>query len=121
MTVPVPPQRPQGWLRAKKPWLWLTTPRPWHCGQVVGAVPGAAPLPPQVSHCTVWGTLILVVTPLRASSNESFTATLTSSPRSARCCRRPPPPDAAAAEPPPPPNRLPNRSAQSPPMGWPPW
>ena len=117
---PVAAAPPTGLARAKKPWFWLITPRPRHSGHVRERCPGAAPLPPHVPHCTILGTLILVVTPFNESSKESLTATVMSSPRSARC-GLPPPPPAAAAEPPPPPNRLPKRSAKSPPMGCPPW
>jgi hypothetical protein len=43
--VPAPPQRSHGWLIEKKPWLSDVTPRPLHTGQMVGAVPAAAPEP----------------------------------------------------------------------------
>ena len=101
MTVPPPPQRGQGCDMAKIPWLTFTLPRPWHCGQVMALVPGAAPLPRHTSQSTVWGTLILVVTPLSASSKESFTETLMSSPRSGARCRRPPDPPPWPKPPPP--------------------
>ncbi len=45
MMVPLPWQRGQGCERAKMPWFWAITPRPWHSGQTLGVVPGLAPLP----------------------------------------------------------------------------
>ena len=50
MIVPAPPQRSQGADSEKKPWLCALTPRPRHSGQIVGDVPGVAPLPPQTVH-----------------------------------------------------------------------
>ena len=41
--VPFPWQRGHGWENAKRPWESETTPRPAHCGQTTGEVPGSAP------------------------------------------------------------------------------
>ena len=54
MILPRPPQREQGAVEAKTPMgvcrrVW-TTPLPPQSGQVSGEVPGAAPLPRQVSQ-----------------------------------------------------------------------
>ena len=50
MTVPLPWQRGQGTRDANGPWFWASTPRPWHSGQILGEVPGAAPEPWQVGQ-----------------------------------------------------------------------
>ena len=52
MILPAP--RHCGHVRAtvKKPCWKRTWPWPWHCGQVVGDEPGAAPEPLQVSHAS---------------------------------------------------------------------
>ena len=44
-TRPEPRQTGQVWLIWNGPWLTATAPEPPHRGQVVGLVPGAAPLP----------------------------------------------------------------------------
>jgi hypothetical protein len=91
ITVPLPRQRGHGCESAKKPWLSETTPRPLHCGQIRGAVPGFAPEPPQVWHAVSTSTGTRTVTPFSASSKESRTSTSTSAPRSGTGPRAPPP------------------------------
>src|SRR6266404_831010 len=56
MTVPLPRQRGHGCESAKSPWLSALTPRPLHSGQMTGAVPGCAPVPPHSRHATVSST-----------------------------------------------------------------
>src|ERR1700751_499072 len=73
ITVPLPRQRGQGWDRAKRPWLSDVTPRPLHSGQITGAVPGCAPVPPHSGHATVSSTGTLASAPRSDSSNERRT------------------------------------------------
>ena len=47
---------------------WRISPRPLHCGQVVGWVPGLAPEPWQVSHRLRTGNSISFSVPWTASS-----------------------------------------------------
>ena len=81
ITVPAPPQRSHGSDSEKKPWLRLLTPRPRHSGQIVGEVPGCAPLPLQVAHVTGFSTGIVSCAPRSASANESVTSVCRSEPR----------------------------------------
>ncbi len=92
MIWPAPPHCGQGWLIEKKPWLWASMPRPSQRGQVIGAVPGLAPLPWQVWQRPDFGTVTLIWAPLTAWSKLSWTSVSRSRPRI--CCRwaRPPPP-----------------------------
>ena len=53
ITVPLPRQRGHGCESAKSPWLSTLTPRPLHSGQMIGAVPGCAPVPPHSRHAVV--------------------------------------------------------------------
>ena len=46
-----------------------TSPRPLHCGQVVGDVPGLAPLPLHVSHVSSTRNSISFSVPVIASAN----------------------------------------------------
>ena len=48
ITVPLPRQRGHGCESEKRPCESEVTPRPPHCGQTIGAVPGSAPEPPHV-------------------------------------------------------------------------
>ena len=50
MTVPAPPQREHGVEIENRPWPSISTPRPAQRGQTIGAVPGLAPVPPQVGQ-----------------------------------------------------------------------
>ena len=63
ITVPAPPQRVQGWLIEKNPWLSDVTPRPLQTGQIVGDVPTAAPEPWQVGQALALSTGTFTVTP----------------------------------------------------------
>src|SRR5436305_11074586 len=86
MIVPAPPQVRQVLLREKKPWLSEVTPRPLQSGQIVGDVPGAAPLPLQLPQAFALTTGTLTVAPCRASSKDTRTDTSTSAPRIDRGC-----------------------------------
>src|SRR5207302_9170844 len=70
ITVPLPRQRGQGCDSAKSPWLSERTPRPLHSGQITGAVPGRAPVPPHSRQETVNSTGTFTSEPWSASSNE---------------------------------------------------
>jgi len=54
----------------EKPCWKVTCPRPWQVGQLVGLVPGAAPLPEQVPQRSLLGIRICVSVPKAASSKE---------------------------------------------------
>jgi hypothetical protein len=71
MIWPEPPHCEQGWLIEKSPWPWFSTPRPSQRGQVVGEVPGLAPLPLQVPQRDDFGTVTLIWAPLIAWSKVS--------------------------------------------------
>src|SRR5262245_29159264 len=81
MTVPAPPQVRQVFEIEKKPWLPEVTPRPLQSGQILGDVPGAAPVPWHAVQPTALTTGTLSVTPRSASSNDTRTATSMSAPR----------------------------------------
>ena len=87
MIVPAPPQRSHGADSEKKPWLCAFTPRPRHSGQIVGEVPGRAPLPLQVAHVPSRSTGIVSLAPASASANVTVTFTCRSLPRSAAAWR----------------------------------
>src|SRR5215212_9342067 len=106
-TVPFPRQRGQGSESANSPWLSAITPRPLHCGQMIGDVPGSAPVPPHSRHAVVTWIGTFVSRPRSESSNETLTSTSTSVPRSG-CWRCEPP------RPPRPPKSPPKRSPRSP-------
>jgi hypothetical protein len=84
MIWPAPPHRGQGWLIEKNPWLWASMPRPSQRGQVIGPVPGLAPLPLQVGQRPAFGTVTLIWVPLTAWSKPSWTSVSRSRPRT--CC-----------------------------------
>ena len=50
MILPLPWQVGQVCWMLKKPWRICTVPAPWQVVQVIGLVPGLAPLPLQVSQ-----------------------------------------------------------------------
>ena len=81
ITSPRPPQRGHGWLIEKKPWLSVSMPRPPQRGQMVGAVPGFAPLPPQVAQVACFGTVTATSAPSMACSKDSRTSVSRSRPR----------------------------------------
>ncbi len=56
ITVPLPRQRGHGCESAKSPCDSAFTPRPLHSGQMTGAVPGCAPVPPQSRQAVVIST-----------------------------------------------------------------
>jgi hypothetical protein len=81
-TRPAPRQVPQGseiilplpwhvgqvcWIE-KKPWDMRTVPEPWQVSQVLGCVPGLAPVPWQVSHDSIVGMRMRVSVPRAACS-----------------------------------------------------
>ena len=68
---PVPRQRPQVRATLKKPCWNVTCPRPPQEVQVVGVVPGAAPLPWQVAQGSARGIWMCVSVPKTASSKLS--------------------------------------------------
>ena len=70
ITLPVPWQVGQVCWIEKKPCDTRTSPRPSQVGQVLGCVPGLAPVPWQVSHASIVGMRILVSVPRAASSSE---------------------------------------------------
>ncbi len=131
-TVPTPWHSRHGSEKLNEPWLRVTSPEPWHCGQVRGWVPGLAPLPWQVSQTPGARSVSGSVTPATASPKSSATSASTSRPRAGpRGCAGAPPAaredraeqvgEAGAAEPavapvpavPPPPPKPPNRSERS--------
>jgi hypothetical protein len=71
MTLPEPWQRGQVCAIEKGPCEMRTWPAPRHAGQVVGCVPGFAPLPWQLSHGFIAGMRILVSKPCAACSSVS--------------------------------------------------
>src|ERR1700752_2835276 len=81
ITSPRPPQRGQGWLIEKKPWLSESIPRPPHRGHTVGEVPGLAPLPPQVAHAARFGTVTRTSAPSIACSKDNRTLVARPPPR----------------------------------------
>ena len=70
MIRPVPLQLEQVCSTEKKPWARRTRPLPRQVGQVVGWVPGSAPLPLHVSQVIEVGTRIWAFLPEKASSNS---------------------------------------------------
>src|SRR3954447_6960125 len=90
MIWPEPPHCEQGWLIENRPWPWFSTPRPSQRGQVVGEVPGLAPLPWHVAHRAALGTVTLIWAPLIAWSKLSGTSVSRSRPRT--CWAWPPRP-----------------------------
>src|SRR4051812_22832174 len=114
ITVPLPRQRGQGCESANRPCDSETTPRPLHSGQMIGAVPGSAPVPPHCEQATVSSTGTFASAPRSESSNERRTSVSTSAPRTG--CGRPRPRLARPAPPrlPKMPPRMSPRSPRSP-------
>jgi len=69
MILPLPWQVGQVCWMLKKPWRICTAPEPWQVVQVIGLVPGLAPLPLQVSQASQAGMRICVSLPCAASSS----------------------------------------------------
>ncbi len=90
MILPVPRQCGQVCCTLKKPWRICTEPLPPQVPQVLGWVPGLAPLPWQVSQVSQLGMRISVDLPLAASSSVISMAYDRSLPRYS--CRPPRPP-----------------------------
>ncbi len=111
ITVPLPRQRGHGCDSANRPCDSEMTPRPLHSGQMTGAVPGSAPVPPHFEHATVSSTGTFASAPRSESSNERRTSVSTSAPRTGCERARPRPPRAA---PPRFPNSPPKMSPRSP-------
>src|SRR3712207_341488 len=70
-TRPLPWQVGHGSEKPNKPWLFEMTPAPPHCEHGTGLVPGLAPDPWHIEHGARPATRSVVVTPARASSNDS--------------------------------------------------
>src|SRR3954470_3005811 len=81
MTVPLPPQREHGCEIENRPWPCDSTPRPWQTGQIVGLVPGLAPVPWHVTHVWEVGTDTESWAPSIAWSKLSRTSVSRSRPR----------------------------------------
>jgi hypothetical protein len=69
MIWPVPWHCGQVCWTLKKPWRSCTTPAPWQVVQVIGRVPGLAPLPWQLSQFSQLGMRICVSLPAAAYSS----------------------------------------------------
>ena len=111
MTFPLPPHLGQGPVVAKTPMgVWrrcCTVPEPPQPVQVSGLVPGAAPEPLQVSHCSTRSRDTSFSHPKAASSKEMVSPMRRLSPRCGPVRDRVPPPK-------PPPKKLPKMSPRSP-------
>src|SRR3954452_25083386 len=115
MTVPAPPHCEHGCEMEKRPWPWLSMPRPWQRGHTRGLVPGLAPVPAHVVHVDEVETDSGTCAPSTAWSKEILTSAWRSRPLSVRGRGAPPP----APPPRPPPNRL-LRMSEKPPVSKPP-
>ena len=111
MTFPLPPHLGQGPVVANTPMgvcrRCCTVPVPPQLEQVSGLVPGAAPEPLQVSHCSTRSRLISFSQPKAASSKVMVSPMRRLSPRWGPVRVRDPPPK-------PPPKKLPKMSPRSP-------
>ena len=92
MIWPAPPHCGQGWLIEKKPWLSESIPRPLQRGQVIGVVPGFAPVPLQVLQVDCFGTVTVTSVPRIAWSKLSATSVSRSRPRAGALGPAPPRP-----------------------------
>ena len=108
ISVPVPWQRRQGWEIENSPCDSASTPRPLQSEQIVGWVPGLAPVPLQVGQGADSGTDTGIWAPSIACSNEMWTSVSRSRPRSGPGVRPP-------ARPPALPNRSERMSPKPPP------
>src|ERR671921_1109893 len=77
--LPAPPQSGHSCANRRRPPAFCTCPAPWHVGQVTGAPP-VSPAPLQREHCSERLTVMFVVIPVTASSNESASGISMSSP-----------------------------------------
>src|SRR3954454_7894238 len=108
ITVPEPPQREHGRVIENRPWPSDSTPRPWHTGQTVGAVPGRAPVPRHVPQATCVATVTGTWAPSTACSKDSETVVSRSRPRSVAGLVRTEPP-----RPPPAVLKIPDRMSEN--------
>jgi len=69
MILPLPWQVGQVCCTLKKPWRICTAPAPWQVVQVIGLVPGFAPVPLQVPQSSQLGMRIWASLPSAASSS----------------------------------------------------
>src|SRR4051794_25287375 len=91
-TTPAPWQARQGEENEKNPWFSSITPRPPHCEQTFGCVPGREPLPWHVPHCASLVRYSVVVMPWAASAKSSVRLADRSSPRCGPAAADGPPP-----------------------------
>src|ERR1043165_5037425 len=68
--LPAPPQSGHSCAKRMRPPARCTWPEPWQVGQVTG-LPPVSPAPLQRGHCSERLTVMFVVSPVIASSNES--------------------------------------------------
>src|SRR5256714_296658 len=94
--LPAPPQSGHSCAKRSRPPARCTWPEPWHVGQTTG-LPPVSPAPLQREHCSERLTVMFVVRPVTASSNESARGISMSSPffgigRGGSLSALPPPP-----------------------------
>src|SRR5919199_2238452 len=77
--LPAPPQSGHSCAKRRRPPAFCTWPEPWHVGQVTG-LPPVSPAPLQRGHCSERLTVMFVVSPVTASSNERASGISMSSP-----------------------------------------
>src|SRR5919107_4291265 len=76
---PTPPQSGHSCAKRRRPPARCTCPAPLHVGQTTGAPP-VSPAPLQREHCSERATVMFVVIPVTASSNESASGISMSAP-----------------------------------------
>src|SRR5215212_5730439 len=77
--LPAPPQSGHSCANLRRPPAFCTWPEPWHVGQVTG-LPPVSPAPLHRGHCSERLTVMFVVRPVTASSNESASGISMSAP-----------------------------------------
>src|SRR6266850_3640737 len=77
---PVPPQSEHSWAKRKRPPARCTWPEPLHVAHTITGPP-MSPAPLQREHCSERFTVMFVVSPLIASSNDSASGISISAPR----------------------------------------
>src|ERR1044071_3073041 len=77
--LPAPPQSGHSCAKRRRPPAFCTWPEPWHAGHVTG-LPPVSPAPLQRGHCSERLTVMFVVRPVTASSNESASGISMSAP-----------------------------------------
>src|SRR5215213_11464188 len=98
--LPAPPQSGHSCAKRIRPPVLCTCPEPWQVGQVTG-LPPVSPAPLQREHCSERLTVMFVVSPLIASSNERLSGISISVPfcgwgRGGSASRAAPPPKRSA-------------------------